>query len=259
MKDNKHVRLWLLFILLLVATNVITYKLVSQQLGADRQSEDSSHRFSEEYRASTRSNESDQRRVSRSSSKPSAINTIPAKPHTPEIHDLVDWQIMSDSGKLTTASVEAMSMTREERNKVQSVLDALWSSAAKAVAERAELDKEASDLENGKTVYFIPAAPDRGQGLLNTFQIGLVNSLGQERGTKLFKAFDPRTKYGGFGRYDVMVEFQETEVGKDMKGMPVRWKYFNPVSGNVTTTAEMTLEAFEGYFGGSFMSEKVED
>jgi len=136
-------------------------------------------------------------------------------------------------------------------------LDSLWSSAAKAVAERAELDEEASDQENGKTVYYIPATPDRGQALLNAFQIGLVNSLGQERGTKLFKAFDPRTKYGGFGRYDVMVEFQEAEPGEERKVMPVKWKYFDPVSGGATTTAEMTLEAFEAYFGGSFMSEKV--
>jgi hypothetical protein len=161
---------------------------------------------------------------------------------------------MSDSGKLTTAAVEALGMTKDERNQVQSALNTLRSSAQKAVAERAELDNDASDLENGKTVYSIPAAPDRGQSLLDAFKLGMIDSLGQDRGTRLFKAFDPRTQFGGFGRYDVVLEFQD-----DGNEGRVKWKYYSPTSGDTASSAEMIFEAFEEYFGGSFILAEAEE
>ena len=143
-----------------------------------------------------------------------------------------------------------MELSNEERLEVQAAIDLLRLEARQGVAERAELDEEASDPERGISVYRVPAAQDRGEAILNRFGQRLREAVGDDRGSLLLKGFDTKGRFGGFGRYDVRIEFYD--IQPDDLPPQVIWNYRDAETGDLRSSGEMNIESFKTYFGESF-------
>jgi hypothetical protein len=170
-----------------------------------------------------------------------------------ENNSKIKYSLLDKNGNITTAAAEAARLSPEERNAAQQIIGAIKSDVEKDTAARAMLDKAKSSITEGKTVYQIPASSDRGEDALANIQNQLTNALGADKAAILCKSYDPSLTMGGFGKYDVQLEFYSPESKIGAGSNLVQFDYTDPVSGAVVTHAEMDLSHFKSVYGNSFV------
>lgn len=159
-------------------------------------------------------------------------------------------QTLADaSGKLTDEAAEGAALSEGEKVSVQDALDYLWQSARESTAARVAEVKEEADAEKGVRVYRIPAAQDRGKGMVDDLKIKLKGAVGDKRGMSLWKSLDMTGPFGGFGRFDVILEFQYPQDG-DKDQPTVNFAYVGPSSGGVDSKGTISVEEMQEKFGG---------
>jgi len=165
--------------------------------------------------------------------------------------------LVDESGELSAGAAEAAGLSEDERERAQEAIDYLWKSARESVASRVVEDVEAMDADNGVRVYKIPAAEDRGKGLLEDLKIKLSGAVGEKKAATLYHSLNTTGPFGGFGRFDVSVEFHYPEAGSD--GLPtsgepkVRYSYIGPSSRGLDSSGEISVEKFQEKFGGAIV------
>ena len=105
---------------------------------------------------------------------------------------------------------------------------------------------------DGIRVYRIPAAKDRGKSLLEDLKIKLSGAVGDKKAAALYNALDTTGSFGGFGRFNVEVEFHyPRQDSDDARESFVKYSYIGPSSGEVALTREITVDQFKEQFGGA--------
>lgn len=248
--------LWAAFALLLIVTNLITYSIARR--GGDGLRVETTSGVTGKYRAGLNRHEQEQhdrasRRLTPNQLTRSRLSEARSLFHQPERSDAPpEISVLSSSGRLTTGAAEAADLTPEERIKVQSVFDAAFSEAEADFTTRAVLDESKTDPEAGVYTFEVPAAADRGAGILLKLHQDLRDLLGVDRADLLCKSYDPTQFRGGFGQSDMefVIHTPDSKVGAGSS--IIHYRLTNPEGRNVNTTAMMNLEAFTDAFGKVF-------
>lgn len=248
--------LWLAFTLLLIASNLITYSIARR--GGDGLRAESTSGVAFKYRAGLNRREQEQNdgpshRLTPNPLTRSRLSEARSLFYQPE-HSVAppEISVLSSSGRLTTGAAEAADLTPEERIKVQNVFDAAFSEAEADFTTRAVLDESKTDPEAGVYTFEVPAAADRGAGILLKLHQDLRDLVGVHRADLLCKSYDPTQFRGGFGQSDMefVIHTPDSKVGAG--STMISYRLTNPEGGNVNTTAMMNLEAFTDAFGKVF-------
>ena len=250
---------WVIFLLLLVGTNLATYFIARSgpyTPATETISSTTKYRAGLNHRnqrgeellgGANRALKADPLTRSRLSEARSLFFQPEQANQPPEI------SVLSSTGRLATGAAEAADLTPDERVNVQDAFDDAFSEAEIDFMNRAVLDESKSDPESGIFVFGVPAAADRGSAILLKLHDDLRALLGGARAELLCRSYDPTQFRGGFGQSDMecTIYTPVSEVGAG--STRVHYKMSNPEGGNIHTTAEMTFEAFTEQFGKVFM------
>gem|GEM_PF-4693715 len=150
-----------------------------------------------------------------------------------------------DHGGITTGAADAAKLTDDEREKVAELMHQTWAKASEDFASRARLNKASTDQANGIYVYDISARADRGAEPVNEFREALSAVVGKEKQTILTKGIQPFDCFGGFGKYDIRLEF-------DTNHSIYKFQYIDPASGRPSMFGSSDMDEFRRQFGDSF-------
>lgn len=157
----------------------------------------------------------------------------------------VDYFLMEE-GKpgVSAKAAKAAGLTDAEEKRVSGILMEIWNDAAGDFASRAELVEEESEEKAGRLVYMIPARADRGWALKDELLGELGDAVGPGKRAILMSGYQSNRFFGGFGAYDVRLEFTAGES-------KFSFSYLNPLDGEPNCFGSDPLEHFSDRFGNS--------
>ncbi|MES2924386.1 MAG: sigma-70 family RNA polymerase sigma factor [Verrucomicrobiota bacterium] len=164
-------------------------------------------------------------------------------PHSPG-----EVSLIAPAGRgITTGAAEVAKLTADERKTVDGILRATWKRVSDDFATRATLVKTESTPEVEISVFRIAARPDRGSGYIADLEHALDSTVGSAKRKILMGGFKSRIPLGGFGAFDVTLEFFN-RGGR----FGYRCLYADPDSGKKGREASGNFDSFIENFGDSF-------
>jgi hypothetical protein len=242
-----------LFILLLVASNLVTF-LVAYQIFRD-QRQDVAGPDPDEGGQSPKSavrptfSRAPVRASSRQSVEGAEIGYVHSR-RTPKM--------VAVDGHLTSHAAAQLGLDQEKAARVQNRLSRFWNEMTESVKARTVYDDAASKRESDVDIYRLPALPDHGKAQRDELHSDLVELMGESSARSLVQGLGSEA-FGGFGRYDVVFRFvPDPEAAAFGTGdTRVHYDYRDPETGQSVLSVSATLEKFTESFGDSF--ERVGD
>lgn len=146
---------------------------------------------------------------------------------------------IDSTGELSESVIDSLSLSDLEVESLKSTISEIRSEEAKKFAERAELITEAEEQNAAGLRYLVRAKPDKGTADKQQFAEKVGQVLNDSRSIQLVGGVGEYDFYGGFGKYDVELDFY-SEDGVDM----VKYRYINPANGNTSRFGEGKLDDF---------------
>ena len=141
--------------------------------------------------------------------EPPSLSKDKPRQHSPSEIKLSDSNFLASDGKLSPTTVKALELTEEEEGALHQATIKLRKSVAEIARQKLRPDPARSDSTNGINAYVIPAYEKEGRMLLSDFYHDCDKILGVDRSARLQKLFPDQDYFGGFGRRDMLVQFQD--------------------------------------------------
>ena len=156
------------------------------------------------------------------------------------------------SGVVPSAAARELGLDTEQTKLVQVAVTNFRKMIEESVGARAYYDESLSDPNTARDVYRIPALEDGGEALRGELKGRLEEIVGKNTASLLWSDsyLEP---YGGYGRYDVKVQFTPNEefinAGISPAAILVKYEYTDPKTGIPVLEGTRTLESFSSVFG----------
>jgi hypothetical protein len=160
-----------------------------------------------------------------------------------------NYLLIGDDGKLTQQALRESGISPLEANRIQMIFDKKWKEVSLALSMAAQLDKEASDFDNGIYAYNIPALPDGGAENVSQIEKGIKELVGPSISSQLIDAFSPNQYLCGFGKYDVKIVIYPTSQDGKNNIPTAEYSFTHPASSQVVRRGRVTQEKFHQLFG----------
>jgi len=136
---------------------------------------------------------------------------------------------IDSKGELSKSVINSLSLSDSEVDSLRSTISETLSKQAKMFTERAELISEPGKQGAAGLKYLVRATRDRGAADREQFAEKVGQVLDEARSKQFMGGVGEADFYGGFGKYDVELDFYSQD-GVDM----VKYQYINPATGNTS-------------------------
>jgi hypothetical protein len=156
------------------------------------------------------------------------------------------------SGVLPSEAARELGLNTEQTKLAQVAVNNFRKVIEESVGANAYYDESLSDPSIARDVYRIPALLDGGEALRTELKGRLEEIVGKNTAALLWSDsyIEP---YGGYGRYDVLVEFTPNQefidAGISTDAILAKYQYTDPKTGNPVLEGTRTLESFTSIFG----------
>lgn len=158
----------------------------------------------------------------------------------------ISYSLVEPGGKgLTTGAAKAAGLSKGEQQSVTEILRNTWMIVSDDFARRATFIEEDSSEEEGVSVYMVSARPDRGREFKEQLERELDAAVGEAKRNLLMKGVQRNDFFGGFGTFDVRIEFAVKEGN-------FKFALLNPLNGKPSCFGGGVFDEFKERFGESF-------
>ncbi|CBY13215.1 unnamed protein product [Oikopleura dioica] len=157
--------------------------------------------------------------------------------------------LLGEDGRITLQAIREAGISQNKADAIQKILDDKWKEVSQRLSKNVHFDEGASDPENGKFAYDIPALPDGGAEYVTQMESNIRGIAGVSAGNRLLDAFNPNSYLCGFGKYDVRVElYLHGEHGRNDSPMAT-FSFTYPKTSRVVKSGKVSQEGFREHFG----------
>lgn len=184
-----------------------------------------------------------------SSIQPGGAEAAPPRTEPPQVlasNGSTEFSLIAPAGKgITTGAAEVAGLNPDQKKAVDRMLRALWNRVSDDFASRTVLVAAESNPKAGLLVYNIPARPDKGREFVGQLETSLDAEVGEARRKLLMKGVSSYDFLGGFGAFDVRLEFS-------VRNGVCKFAYLDPNSGRPSRFGSKPFDKFVDLFGDSF-------
>lgn len=158
----------------------------------------------------------------------------------------ISYSLVEPGGKgLTTGAAKAAGLSESQQKAVTEILRNTWMSVSDDFVRRATFVEEESSEEAGVSVYMVSARPDRGREFKEQLERELDAAAGEAKRNILMKGVQRADFFGGFGAFDVRLEFAVKEGS-------FKFALLNPLNGQPSCFGGGVFDEFKERFGETF-------